>query len=133
MYTFATNSSDFLGSDEGQVLCRPIKAKRLWRGTLRYWRVSYEFWFDPPEALGGTWNARLLDQGLCKINAAGNPEPIKRKGNPITQPVLLDGSGSEFAPATLALIRAGVGEPVYREFLTRREADFDDLNIPEID
>lgn len=44
-YNFAVNSDTFLGALPGTVQCQPPKAKMMFRGNIRYWRVSYRLKF----------------------------------------------------------------------------------------
>ncbi len=127
-FALSVNELQFLGYDPQMVLCRPITANRVFRGSLGYWRVKYEFWFNPPT---GTWQTKLLNQGLMQLDlATGKPTPITKKGQPITQPAFLDLlTGREITAAELEDILDGTEEPPYKTFQTRHVMDFDELEI----
>ncbi len=44
-YNFAVNSDVFLGTPPGCIQCQPPRAKMMFRGTTRYWKVSYRLKF----------------------------------------------------------------------------------------
>lgn len=153
-YAFAVNSDKFLGCEPGTVQCMPPRAKQMFRGSIVYWRVSYRLRFgvsapkDTRVGRGGqllsgavqaagldtekleTWQPEILDAGLCEINKIaitqnyGKQIPIFRDGIPISQEVLLDGTGSVLKPD-----KDGEFTPVYLKFYIYRQEPF----IPLLD
>lgn len=132
-YCFAVNSTNFLGAAENTVLCLPPKAKKMFRGPYNYWRTSYRFKFAPlkDDGLPESWQPEILDQGLCELQkVAGRPfhmkpVPITRgTGIPITQPVLLDGTGEVQEPFQIG----GVWHPPTPVYIKRRVYRAEDLN-----
>lgn len=92
-----------------EALMRKITGVSKTELGVRYYEVTYELVFrkhDPAflnpagvVVIDNAWTLRLLDQGLNYISAAGPPivtSPILGEdGQPITQPVLLDGAGQK--------------------------------------
>lgn len=74
-----------------------------YHGTDRIWSVSVSFIVRID-----TYVDKLLDQGYCRINDAGNLEGIvDDNGDPVNSPVMLDGSGDVLAMGA---------DPVYLSF-----------------
>ena len=139
-YSFAVNSDDFspLGTGTpvppGCAQCFPIHAEHAQRGIISFWRVTYRI------RIGATFSriyghvlgvplyvteresfrpVRILDAGMCRLQTSilqpgfMRPIPIIGPGGyPISQPVLLDGSGQ---PATASTITGRI-PATYREF-----------------
>jgi hypothetical protein len=136
-YSYALNSDNFLGAKQKEVLSKPVTADAVYKGPLRYYRVKYEFHFrkrppieNPGQVFpGATWSRDILDQGLCKLSLTAGPNfkkpvPIIRNGQPLSQPVLLDGAGQELTPAALA-----ASGPQYISFQPYLATPFAPLNI----
>ena len=149
-YAFATNSDPFFGWEPGQALMLPISGEGPPQGPAA---MRFEIWFrqglpakdckgkSPNVAKGGparAWWARILDQGYVEkvltdpdndYSPGANPYVLRNvadeNGDPITEPVLLDGSGGKL----------GDGEDaVFLEFQMHRAAKFGfwSLEIPEL-
>lgn len=99
----------------GIVRCKSIQADERRHGPTWYFEVSYEF-----VVRTDGWNRRILDQGFRKL--VGNEYVIvsDKDGNPVTQPVKLDGSGTPLAPDA---------EPVFLTFQTKRKKSFAGFNF----
>jgi hypothetical protein len=82
-----------------------------------YFEVTYEFEI---EVKG--WRKLILDQGLRALDSGTGKQYaiLDEKGEEITSPVLLDGSGNKLANGA---------SPVYLSFKVYTEADFTPLNI----
>lgn len=65
-YNFALNSDTFLGAAPGTAQCLPIRAKRMHRGRLAYWRVTCRIRFglakykESTNKVQGSSNSGLL-------------------------------------------------------------------------
>lgn len=142
-YAYAVNDANFLGFPAGFVQCMPPQADQQWRGTVRYWRVTYRLRFHPrgiflpgwvfnqeggvvdPTYYELNWQPVLQDQGFMRLedrkDANGNPHkdfgkpvPIVRgPGQPVTQQVLLNWFGQ---PATGKDPATGQIVPWYKFF-----------------
>lgn len=112
------NKKTFFGFDPGTVkMTMPT-------GDLEYnpvcgffYPVTYEFEINPDG-----WRKKILDQGMRTADAnTGDISPcVDKDGNPVTTPVLLDGSGGQ--------LQSG-DDPFYMEFDIYNEADFGVLNL----
>ena len=75
-----------------------------------------------------SWQPELLDQGLMELQSIPFgphfqfPVPIIRFGQPVTQPMLLDGAGHEQKPDA-----NGFRKPVYLNFRTRHYMPFNKI------
>lgn len=118
-YAYALNNATFLGYPELTVQCLPPKAKQMWKGSYRFWKITYKLRFAPqvqnlafdpdlpedpitnPKKVYYPWQPRLLDQGMYRLDddpaspRLGKPTPIWAMGHPVHHPVLLDGVGQE--------------------------------------
>lgn len=132
-WSFAVNNKPFLGADTGQAQCMPPRAKMLYRGTLKYWRVTYKIRFkedmqDGRFQIPQDWQPQFLDQGMMQLQKDATkpnfdkPVPIMRGVHQVNHPVLLDGQGLEAVPNLAGAIR-----PNWIGFRLYRERDFDDL------
>lgn len=98
-YAYAVNDDVFLGAPPGTVQCYPIKAKQLYKGALRYWRMQYRFRFAVfrPDGILLPWSpVKVMDMGTQEVvvqNVEGIDtfveRPILRFGHKITAPVPL--------------------------------------------
>lgn len=94
-YDYAVNNDVFQGYQPGSVLCLPPVAKRVLRGPLRYFRVSYKFKFAP-SILGEFIPRRYLDQGFNYLDG-GVKFPILVNSFHPAREQLLDGAGGKLA------------------------------------
>lgn len=129
------NDEVFLGWPQGTVLCKHIDgtyASEQYQGTwFYYWRVTYEFHFDPDG-----WIEELIDNGGffrdLRTSVGGNPNPNHQKicavrdkdGVPMHGPFLLDGQGG-LLPDDDAL----AGRVKIRRYAYRRWYDFAPMEI----
>lgn len=100
--------------------CRKVAAAALRRGTLDYWRVTYEFVCDPQ-----TWDAELLNQGTYWMDRpeVGPPAVMVLRddaGNVIEGTVLLAANGDKLPEGD---------DPNYIVRRPYLEADFNDLGL----
>lgn len=141
-YSFVVNSTAYLGASKGQVMSLPPKAVEMYRGPLRYWRVTHRLKFKPRNDAGGqpqkkwlqhdpdhvhtSWQPKMLDAGMYEIrdgwfgpDPAGTLIPIFRGGQPVNYPVpLKDGKA------------AAAGDEQWLQFKYYEEIDFSDLTLP---
>lgn len=110
------------------VKCLGIDGDPARVGNILFSRVVAEFQIrDDGLDDGGTpaaypigWRRRLLDQGFREI-VDGQPKAIlDAEGNPLTNPVRLDGSGAKLADTA---------DPVWNIYTTKKLKDFGDLGL----
>ena len=97
-YQDAVNSDIFLGFDPG-VAKANISAQSMYENNTYYWKVTYVWEFRNYVNIQGTqysaWDLHLLDQGYYSLDSKGAPRLFTdNSGNPVNEPVLLDGKGS---------------------------------------
>ncbi len=139
-YAYSVNDATFLDMPPGFVQCMPPRAEQLFKGNIRYYRVTYTLKFHPrgiwlPAITGYigdipviedqdhelNWQPVLQDQGYMRLQDKvdsngkpfsnfGQPIPIERNGRAITQQILLDGGGQ---PATVVDPSTGMLIPFY--------------------
>lgn len=96
-YIGAVNTAAFLGFAAGKVKCTKFAGTQARAAALTYWVVDYEFIVR----VSDFWKRKILDEGFrvyIGTDAAGKPDyDIMKdtKGNPLSQPVLLDGNGEK--------------------------------------
>ena len=117
MYTNAVNSDTWMGQPARSWKCQGFSAAPETSNeagiTRSYWMVQIEFEFRAPEkdSKGTThpgWDLTVLDRGyVCRVDENGIPDisPIykmgtirDKKGQPIKEPVGLDGAGNAVTP-----------------------------------
>ena len=103
-YRNAVNADEFFAVPAGYVKALPPVAQRLYHAECGfYWKVTYEFHFNPDG-----WLRTLLNQGTRQLNDAGDGyEPILHSGVPISDPVPLNEGGQPLAPD---------GDPIFMDF-----------------
>lgn len=150
----ATNSKPWAGFPKDAVLCMAPRAKMMWRGSFRYWRVTYrlKFGYRKENGIYETFQHEELDQGFWErrpeFDGMGDPvmDPVFENqqlqnyskiyvgGVPATKPVLLNGDGlrqREWRQVNLG--QPGEETPIYAlipvflEFRTRRRLDFNKI------
>jgi hypothetical protein len=88
-------------------------------GEQWYYTVSY-----PIQIAKTTWIKTLLDQGFNELDSYGNTKPIQYEGQPVSDPVLLDGAGHPLNASGY-----GYGSPVTMDYDVYDESDWSGLHI----
>jgi hypothetical protein len=124
-YINTVNSDYFFGGRyaPGTCLCRCVEASEARLAGLWYYMMVIEIHVRPDG-----WQKRFLDEGFRVVvkDSAGNPEKdddgnlkfrtlTDSEGNPLTAPVMLDGTGSRLADGAA---------PVYITKKTKKEKPF---------
>lgn len=116
------NNAPFLGWDLHCAKCSPVRARQAFHpsvpGTGLYWAVTLEIQFHEE-----TWDPKILDQGLRKLDATTTPPTQKQiviDGSLATAPALLDGAGG---------VLENGADPVFLQFRVYPEADFSILGF----
>lgn len=87
-----------------ELLCRDYKATKTWTAEqIPYWQETIEVIHNEE-----TWVVQLVDQGLFTADPPSGSDPLKLKPildsaspqRPVTEPVLLDGSGQRLGNDT---------------------------------
>lgn len=120
-YRDTTNDAAWNGFAARTVKCGIIETgEPQYNSVAQVWYYAVQYPFEINE---DTWDVVILDQGLMKLDGSSPPKPIPitRKGQPVTDPVLLDGSGHELATT---------GTPV---FVTKRVYPMRDFSVFNID
>jgi hypothetical protein len=124
VYRNSINSDSFAFQSALFAKCIAITPKNVFHPTIGwYYQVTYQFEFMNPRmsADGQGWRKSLLDIGLRQIDPkTGKPVPITLNGQPVTQGMLLDGTGKP-----LALNAA----PIYNMFQVYNELPFSEFNF----
>lgn len=99
LYQDAVNADFFLGFAPGTAKVN-IKASAQFENNVYYWKMTYTFEFRNVVAIAGViysgWDLHLLDQGYTILDKNGRPQLLlDLQGNPLSEPVLLDGSGHQ--------------------------------------
>lgn len=140
-YAFAVNKDKFLGYPPKTVQCLPPKAKLVFRGNIRFWRVSYRLRFGMMGDDGKPipWDpVEILNQGLMQLqdmpgkkDVQGRPipqlVPIKEGGVPVSQPVLLNANGLRLDRFWDDALKRFVIRPNWIKFRMRPSLSFADL------
>ena len=119
------NSSSFSGKAPRYVRCRKFKPDEQREKNLTYYKVNYEFEYNP---FG--FDPRPLSRGVLQLD--GIPKKLVRikdkQGRDITSPIPLDEDGYALEPDDV------LNNPNllhYQHFKGLAEADFGDLNLPQ--
>jgi hypothetical protein len=102
-YAYRLNADNFLGYAPGRWMMYPPRARKVWKGRLAYYRVTYRMKLYIAYQQGQTtWQPRILDAGMRElkvifIGLVGRivPAPIIENGHQVTHPVCLDGNGAK--------------------------------------
>lgn len=99
----------------GQARCKSIQAEERRHGATWFFEVAYEF-----VVRRDGWQRRILDQGFRKLENNTYITIADAEGNPLTQPVKLNGAGLPLSPDD---------EAVFLEFQTKKTAAFAGFNF----
>lgn len=94
------NLNPWAGYGAKQVKCTSVQADPpIWNPLVgRVWRATYQFELM---ASGQTWQLNILDAGMRQLVGGTQWEAIKDENmQPISEPALLNGSGSPLSPGT---------------------------------
>lgn len=115
-YIGHVNKTTWNGGAPGTVLLEGVTADRMFEASTFYWRVTYDFVFNPL-----TWARIILNDGFRYIPSAGVVKEIKDgNGEPITRPRNLTAAGAVNTSLTSFYWLWIQGEPT---------AEFANLNI----
>ena len=118
MYRDKVNDADWNGFDALSVKLGAITTSDPQydsNARVYYYTVTYPFTIDRKG-----WLKKILDAGCNELDGSGLPAPIMNKGQQVSDPVPLDGSGHRADPGA---------DPYYWEFDVYETADFSGLNI----
>lgn len=138
-YAFSLNSKPLLGAPVETAQCYPPKAKVMFKGPLRYFRVTYKIRFinthldfniaEPgQQVFQPRWQPNMLDSGFAyRDDATGKLRSFKDdEGRTLSGPSLLNGLGQK---AEVKRHRNGLmlPVPVYMEFSAYKLRDLNRL------
>lgn len=125
-YMNAVNSDDFFGP-AGQARIVDFSASKATQNNVTYWRKSIKIVFRENYANGNSgWTRNILDEGFnenipATASNAGGLIPIKFKGENVSKPAMLDGSGRKLAVGA---------SPIFRFVQPFKTLPFAALNLP---
>jgi hypothetical protein len=96
-YLNACNDDEYLGCEPYTLRCTGISAE--YDQAKQAWRVSVEFTHNPDG-----WEIVYYDAGFNEIVDGKRRAILDDRGNPVNQPVPLDGEGKALAPAAGTLV-----------------------------
>jgi hypothetical protein len=117
-YRDTVNNAVWNGFDTKTVKCATIDTSDPTydsNNQVYYLEVVYLF-----EINRDTWVKKILDQGFSELDGSGNPKAITNAGQPVSDPVPLDGSGHRLGSG---------GTPVYLSFDAYPDKDFSTFNL----
>ena len=118
MYRDKINNAPWNGFDVNVVKCGTISTTEPQydpTAQVYYYTVTYAFTINRKG-----WILDILDAGCNELDAYSNPKPIMHQGQPVSDPVPLDGAGHENPPGA---------EPNYILIEAYEQVDFEGLNI----
>lgn len=118
LYRDKTNEDLWNGRDPGTVKCNAITPGKPQQSPDGWWYVPVAYQFEVRE---DGWDKVILDAGFAVVDGSGNLTQVKGKdGQPVHEPVPLDGNGGKLAH----------GDPaVYLTFKGYRRLPFAAFNI----
>jgi hypothetical protein len=133
-YNYAVNSDSFLGYPPLSVLCLPIRARKMYKGSVNYCRVTYRFRFKAKKLVPLGDDPEVATEEFdfwypVKILNVGYREKVSGKllhitddgtGHAPSHPVLLNADG------TKAALDA---DPIYVERIMHRKRSFSDILV----
>jgi hypothetical protein len=114
-FQFFANNGVLYSFPAGTTRCRSIQADEQRHGPVWYFAVSYEF-----VVRNDGWKRRIMDQGFRVLDGTDYKQVADVDGNPVTQPVKLNGSGVQLAASAA---------PVFLEFQTKKTKAFSAFNF----
>lgn len=130
MFNGALNSSAFQSYVENSVKLK-MRASFEVENNVAFARVTYELFVR----LDDDWLVKILDEGFHELvpTVSGTTQERKRivdeAGNPVTQPVALDGAGGRlFIPSTVGQFP----QFEFNVYQLNRRANFNDLDLPTL-
>ena len=118
-YQDAVNSDVFMGFPPGTAKVN-IRAQSMFENNLYYWKMTYVFELRNVVMIQGTlfsgWDKHIQDRGFSQLGTNNLPEAIRdSNGTPVSEPVLLDGTGHAAASAlgvvSVKVLTGGAGYP----------------------
>jgi hypothetical protein len=97
-YTNTCNSTSFLGGGAYTVRCMGWSGEYDQKNNV--WNISVEFLFKPDG-----WEIRYYDVGFSEIVGGVRKAILDQAGNPVGQPVPLDGDGAQLNIGSEPLVR----------------------------
>lgn len=126
-YLNACNDNDYLGFEPYTLRCTGISAE--YDQAKQAWRVSVEFTHNPDG-----WELVYYDAGFNEIEDGKRRAILDDRGNPVSQPVPLDGQGKALTPTVGTKVEENtdnkyfrVGQPVTLKARPYKEEDFRNL------
>lgn len=119
-YIDHVNSEAFLGKEPGYIRCNDISASNDFYQGAEYWKVDYEFEYNPDG-----WQPTVLSNGYLHL-PDGETTPARIKdlnGEDVSEPAPLDDDGIVVWDA------ASTGQPAFQTFEIIPEANFSALNL----
>jgi hypothetical protein len=97
-YTNTCNDGDFLGGYEYSVRMTGWNGEYDQKNNV--WSISIEFVYKPD-----SWQIEYFDAGLNEVVGGDRKAILDKAGNPVGQPVPLDGNGGQLAIGSDPLVR----------------------------
>jgi len=129
-YKWSVNSDQFAGFPPGEARMRIFEGRYVRAGGLYFWEVQYEIHFRQ-----GGWKVPIFDKGFrtIKLDSEGAPDldsdgnyqyvTVKdTDGNPMREPVMLDGQGQR-------LPKVREDDPVKLEFELLQPLEYNALGL----
>lgn len=114
----SVNSAVFLGKAAGTVRCNSIDAEEVYEGNFHYWKLTFEFEYNPHG-----WQPKFLNDGLHEISGGELVRILDDNGEPVTEPVPLDLSGARIPASSLP------GAAITKEYTGYEEYNFNLLGL----
>lgn len=137
-WAFRVNKDPFLGEQPGMWLMYPPKARKIYKGILKLYRVTYKVVLLNAVEVGRvSWQMYLLDCGMRQLTTVNVgtvlvplivvlPVPICENGHPVAHPVLLNGAGGRANRNA-----QGIPRPNWLRFRTIHEENFAPLQLDQ--